>query len=149
MALVTVLSTISWWHLFVLLHSSITFHGGKFESSVAAAPIQCSMHFSCRFIPWIIACEVFPLKIKGENRILSYIIVTHIIHIVLTGIALAILFSCYWVFSSAATFYTPRLVGPPLYLHGYMYFSAFIYLLATLLVLLAIPETKVSLTLMT
>ena len=149
MALVTVLLTILWWHLFVLLHSSITFHGCKFESSVAAAPIQCSMHFSCRFIPWIIACEVFPLKIKGENYSLLYVTVIHIILIIPTGIALGILFSSFWIFSFAATFSTPRLVGPPLYLHGYMYFSAFIYLLATLLVLLAIPETKVSLAVIT
>ena len=48
------------------------------------------------------------------------------------------------LFAFGATLTGPRLVGPPLYLHGYMYLSAIIYLLATLLVLLVIPETKVS-----
>jgi len=44
--------------------------------------------------------------------------------------------------SFMATFTTPRLVGPPLHLYGYMYLTAFFYLLGILLVVL-IPETKV------
>jgi len=58
---------------------------------------------------------------------------------------MSIIGSGYWMSSFMATFTTPRLVGPPLHIYGYMYLTAFFYLLGILLVVLTIPETKVGL----
>jgi len=60
-----------------------------------------------------------------------------------TGIAASNAYTWYWVFSFLVNFMTPRLFGPPLYIHGYLYLIAFCNLLGMLFVLIAIPETKV------
>ena len=51
--------------------------------------------------------------------------------------------SIYWLLAFSTNFITPRLLGPPLYIHGYHYVIAACNLMGALLVFLGFPETKV------
>ena len=59
------------------------------------------------------------------------------------GIATSMSNSFFALFLFSFNFITPRLLGPPLHIHGYLYLTAVFNFMGAVLVLLGIPETKV------
>ena len=97
----------------------------------------------CRCIPWILAAEVFPLHVRG-NIFLIYRFMIMLYNVSYpVAFATATSNSFYWFFAFSFNLVTPRLVGPPLHVYGYLYITAIFNLIGILLVFLAIPETKV------
>ena len=87
--------------------------------------------------------EAFPLNVKGEQLDVNTLCTYKSLFPICTGVGASNVYSLYWMFAFISNFITPKLLGPPLHIHGYLYLMAVTNLLGLLFVVIAIPETKV------
>jgi len=109
-------------------------------------------YFSCfyRTTPWVISSEIFPVETRGKSQS-NTTAVTDVLHSnpsIMTGLNVALSTAIFWTSAAVSTQVIPVIIDSTHGIFGYMCLLLGITFAAFLLVLLGIPETKVTWNLM-